>query len=126
MVHLLLRCVDHVHKWNKLLGEKNVMVSHEGHFVFHTVYNRAHESLFFKKRACVLHNLLEVVLLLLGQLMAVELAFEKDDSQEIEQIDLFSVVLVIKSRAKGLNNWTNNQMLDLTLKVGKVFYRVEN
>lgn len=49
VVHLLLGCVDHVHKWNELLGKKDVMVSDEGHFVLHTVHNRTHEPFFVKK-----------------------------------------------------------------------------
>ena len=40
--------------------------------------------------------------------MAVEFAFEKDNAQEIEQIDLLSVVLVIKGCSESLNDWTNN------------------
>ena len=122
MVNLLFRCVDYVHEWNKLLSEKDVMVSDEGHFVFHTVYNRAHESLFVKQRACVLDNLLEVFFLLLGQLMTVEFAFKENNSQEIKQIDLLSIILVIEGCSEGLNDWTNNQVLYLTFKVSKVFY----
>ena len=97
------------------------MVPDKGHFVFHTVHNRAHEPLFIKKRTCVFHDLLEVFLLLRGQLVAVEFAFEEDNTQEVEQIDLLSVVLIIEGRTEGFNDWTNNQVLDLTLKVSKVF-----
>ena len=97
------------------------MIPDEGYIVLHSIDDCIHELVFFEKVPCILNNLLKVIFFFLCELLAVELTLKEHNSQEVEQVDLLSIILVVQCRSQGLDNWTNNQVLDLTLQIRVVF-----
>ena len=84
VVDLALRSRDLLHKRHQLLSEQDVVESHEGDLVLHAVDDQAHELLLLEEGASIPDDLLEVVLLLGGELLAVKLPFEEHHAQQVQ------------------------------------------
>ena len=82
------------------------MIADKGNFVLHAIYKCVDELGFVEQGASIADDLLNVRFLLRSKLARVEFTLENNDTEEVKQVNLLSIVFVVNSGAKRLDQRT--------------------